>query len=84
MTTQSEQRKWEYDCEYCQKNAETRPYGRNGERICFECATSPENEATSKRMFAQSLDAAGQVAVLDHENEIGPRPATEFIKHKAH
>jgi hypothetical protein len=25
------------ECELCGKEAETRPYGPNGERVCFEC-----------------------------------------------
>ena len=24
-------------CAYCGKNTELRPYGKNGERICYEC-----------------------------------------------
>lgn len=41
-------------CELCGKIDECRPYGPNGEQICFECATSsPEMEAAvEKRMAA--------------------------------
>lgn len=38
-------------CEACGKNAELRPYGSNGERICFDCAM--KDEATTERRFAQ-------------------------------
>lgn len=36
-------------CEYCGKVAETRPYGRNNEEICFECGM--RDEKTTKRQF---------------------------------
>ena len=29
-------------CEICGKKAELRPYGANGERICFECRMKEE------------------------------------------
>lgn len=37
-------------CELCGTIAETRPYGPNYERICFECGMKNE-ELTKKRMF---------------------------------
>lgn len=36
-------------CELCRVIEETRPYGPNGERICFKCGMKNE-ETTSKRM----------------------------------
>lgn len=35
------------ECELCGKQAETRPYGTNGERICFECGK--KNRAAVER-----------------------------------
>jgi len=47
-------------CEYCGKIAEMRPYGKNGEKICFECGTKDE-EITEKKMsqvlFGEGLDS---------------------------
>jgi hypothetical protein len=36
-------------CEACGKIDECRPYGPNGEQICFECAMKDE-ETTRKKM----------------------------------
>ena len=36
-------------CELCGKIDECRPYGPNGEQICFECGMKDE-EATKKKM----------------------------------
>ncbi len=33
-------------CEYCGKVAETRPYGKNGARICFACGMANLKETT--------------------------------------
>ena len=38
-------------CEYCGKVAETRPYGRNNEEICFQCAMMPGNIEITKKQF---------------------------------
>ena len=40
-------------CEYCGKIAETRPYGRNNEEICFECGMKPGNLDVSKKRFRE-------------------------------
>lgn len=40
-------------CEMCGKFEELRPYGPNGESICFECAM--KDEETTKRRFAQHV-----------------------------
>lgn len=36
-------------CEFCGIIDETRPYGSNGEEICFECAMK-DQETTEKKM----------------------------------
>lgn len=37
-------------CELCGKIAECRPYGPNGEQICFDCATAtPEMAAIAEK-----------------------------------
>lgn len=38
-------------CEQCGKVAETRPYGKDGARICFDCGQL-DKEATERRMTA--------------------------------
>lgn len=40
----------EQQCDLCGKIAELRPYGPNGECICFECGM--KNEEAAKRAFA--------------------------------
>lgn len=41
----------ESKCELCGKIAELRPYGPNGERICFVCGM--KDEETTKRQFSR-------------------------------
>ena len=36
-------------CELCGKYEETRPYGPNGERICFDCGMK-QPEITARKM----------------------------------
>jgi hypothetical protein len=39
-------------CSLCGKMAETRPYGKGGSEICYECGHLPANiEFTTKRMY---------------------------------
>ena len=38
-------------CEFCKKKDELRPYGPNGENICFACAM--KDKETAKKRFAQ-------------------------------
>jgi len=40
-------------CQLCGKEAETRPYGPNGEEVCFQCGTKDEEAA--KRQFGRIL-----------------------------
>lgn len=43
-------------CEVCSQMAELRPYGPNGERICFKCAQStPEMREAVRRKMAEVL-----------------------------
>lgn len=47
-------------CELCGTVAELRPYGPNGERICFECGM--KDEETTKKQFAKVLDGVQDIA----------------------
>jgi len=40
-------------CELCGKVAETRPYGPNGERICYECGM--KDKATTEKVMGKVL-----------------------------
>lgn len=40
-------------CQQCGKVAETRPYGPNGERICYECGQ--KDKTTTERMMRKVL-----------------------------
>lgn len=44
-------------CESCGKEDELRPYGKNGERICFECGQK-DPETTEKMMNKYLFDKA--------------------------
>lgn len=50
------------ECEYCGKIAELRPYGKNGENICFKCAMEDEEE--TKKQFGKILDGVDEVVVV--------------------
>lgn len=45
--------------------SELRPYGPRGAWVCFNCATSPEREAETRRNFLAQLEACGSVVVID-------------------
>lgn len=65
-------------CAYCNGLDELRPYGRDRARICFDCATKPENEAQSIANYQAMLagaEAEGGVAVLTGD---GPKPLHEI------
>ena len=49
-------------CQLCGKHDELRPYGTNGEWICFDCGM--KDEATTAAQFAKVLDGA-DVTVID-------------------
>ena len=40
-------------CELCGKIDECRPYGPNGEQVCFDCAM--KDEETAKRQFMKHV-----------------------------
>lgn len=44
-------------CEMCGKKDELRPYGPNGERICFDCGT--KDPVMTKRRFTQVVFGDG-------------------------
>lgn len=45
-------------CQLCGKVDELRPYGPNGERICFDCGM--KNPETTKKKFAEFCDGKTQ------------------------
>ncbi len=49
------------NCEVCGQMAELRPYGPNGERICFECGM--KDEETTKAQFVKVLTGVTDVSV---------------------
>lgn len=56
-------------CDLCGKMAELRPYGPNGECVCFACGMKDEDAA--QRAFMRALGFS-EVRILD---ELGPRRA---------
>lgn len=48
-------------CELCGKIEELRPYGSNGERICFECGM--KNVEVTKKQFQKVLDGVQDISV---------------------
>lgn len=38
-------------CDLCGRRAETRPYGPNGENVCFQCGM--KNEEAAERQFSR-------------------------------
>lgn len=44
-------------CELCGKIEETRPYGPNGERVCFPCAK--KDPEAMKRGFRRHIEGEG-------------------------
>lgn len=45
-------------CDFCGKIVELRPYGPNGEPVCFACAMKDEESA--KRQFLRLLEGSEQ------------------------
>ena len=43
-------------CEFCGATDELRPYGPNGENVCFDCAM--KDEAAAARQFRRRTTAA--------------------------
>lgn len=50
------------ECEYCGKIAELRPYGENGDNICFKCAMEDEKE--TEKQFGKILDGVDEVVFV--------------------
>ena len=48
-------------CQMCGKEEELRPYGPNGESVCFDCAMKDEDAA--ERQFAKLLDGSDMVVI---------------------
>lgn len=47
-------------CDLCGAVEECRPYGPNGENVCFSCGTgTPEAEAAAQAAFAALLNGEG-------------------------
>ncbi len=44
-------------CELCSTIAETRPYGPNGEQVCFSCGM--KDQAAAKRGFRRLIEGEG-------------------------
>jgi len=60
------------NCYLCESTEELRPYGPQGEMVCFECAMKPENYDTTCAMFDKQLSASGPIVIIGEE--CGPRP----------
>jgi len=52
----------EKQCELCGETAELRPYGPNGENICFECGMI--DEKATEAQFAKRLAGIDTLAVI--------------------
>lgn len=48
-------------CQLCGKEDELRPYGPNGESVCFDCGMKDEEAA--KRQFAKLLNGSDVVVI---------------------
>jgi hypothetical protein len=49
-------------CELCGKVAETRPYGPNGEAVCFSCGM--KNERAAERKFQEFIEGESDQETL--------------------
>lgn len=50
-------------CQLCSKeNTETRPYGANGEEVCFDCGM--KDEKTTRKKFGEIADDAEGIIIL--------------------
>jgi hypothetical protein len=74
-------------CETCGDDTETRPYGEDGEDICFDCMTATEeSRATAREIFKARVEGileevvangeAGVVVVFDKD---GPKVLRETL-----
>ena len=75
-------------CMYCrlpggfdegEGEVELRPYGPNGEDVCFPCAMDtdhPERKTTAEGQLARRLLGPSPLILRDDE-QVGPRPMTD-------
>lgn len=56
------------ECDFCGTISALRPYGPNGEAICFDCGM--RDEATTARVFAERV-AGVRVVVLEEAPDAG-------------
>lgn len=49
-------------CELCGDFAETRPYGPNGENVCFPCGM--KNEAAAKEKLRERIKSINRVIMV--------------------
>lgn len=52
-------------CEYCGEVSELRPYGKNGERICFHCGKK-DPETTTRMMHKYLFDKAKPINPINN------------------
>ena len=63
-------------CYICKATKDTRPYGKFGQLICFDCMTaSKETEREAKRQFDGQINRIGATVVVIGSGR-GPRAAT--------
>lgn len=63
-------------CYVCHATDDLRPYGPNGQWVCFDCATrTPEAQAITAATFNVQLDACGDAAIIGLDS--GPIPPPE-------
>jgi len=55
------------NCQLCGKHAELRPYGANGEWICFECGM--KDETTTEAQFYKLLDGGLTIDLTDQRGK---------------
>lgn len=69
-------------CQYCGEIDELRPYGSNGENICFKCGMKPENKAATEQQYQMHLDkamAGGSNVVI-----LGDGPPRAYVPEPTH
>lgn len=68
------------NCYVCKTEQECRPYGAQGQMICFDCMIiDPEREEEARHQFLLQARSAGAVAVI--AEEAGPYPGRRTALH---
>jgi len=62
-------------CDLCGKVEELRPYGPNGESVCFDCAMKDEEAA--KRQLAKLLSGQDVFIIADVKSPNAPHQSPE-------